>query len=397
LYLEAQLERRGIDPPDDYRLIAIDIATGQIRWEKNADIFGSFLAFSEDENILLHSTRPSRDMTEGEDGSRMIAYDGSDGRRLWDAETAYTSVPMLHSARIVTQDAMLDLITGKPVARVNPLTGLEEPWTWQRQYGCNYPIASEHLLTFRSAAAGFYDFENDGGTGNFGGFKSSCSSNLVAADGVLNAPDYTRTCSCSYQNQTSLAMVHMPDSELWTFNAYTAGDAPVMRAGLNFGAPGDRRADDGVLWLDFPSVGGPSPEIPVEATYTESDPALYRHHSSEFAGAGYPWVSASGIANIKSLRVTLAKNTDAERLYTVRLHFAEPEHTGPGERVFSVALQGSNVLEHFDIAREAGKERQGVIKEFKNVPVSSILELTFEPTGTTPPLLCGIEIAAETG
>ena len=395
LHVEAQLERRGIEPPGDYRLIAVDVNTGQILWEEKQDIFGSFLAFSEDQNVLLQSTRPSRDMTPGEDGLRMIAFAGTDGQKLWDIETKYSSVPILHNGRIVTQDAMLDLITGNPVLRVNPLTELEEPWVWQRQYGCNYPIASEHLLTFRSAAAGFYDFENDGGTGNFGGFKSSCSSNLVAADGVLNAPDYTRTCSCSYQNQTSLAMVHMPESELWTFNAYTAGDAPVRRVGLNFGAPGDRRADDGVLWLDYPSVGGPSPELPVEATYTDSDPKLYRHHSSEFAGAGFPWVSASGVANIKTLRITLDKTSDTERPYTVRLHFAEPESTAPGRRVFNVALQGTTALEQFDIVREAGGERQGIVKEFKRVPVTSALEVDFESTGTDAPLLCGIEVTAE--
>ena len=43
------------------------------------------------------------------------------------------------------------------------------------------------MLTFRSGAAGYYDLLNDGGTGNFGGFKSGCTSNLVVANGVLNA------------------------------------------------------------------------------------------------------------------------------------------------------------------------------------------------------------------
>jgi outer membrane protein assembly factor BamB len=395
LFIEAQLERRGIEPPEEFRLIAVDVKTGTILWEEKQDVFGSFLALSADQDILLQSTRPSKDMTPGEDGSRMIAYAGSKGQKLWDIETKYSSVPMLHNGRIVTQDAMLDLTTGEPVTRINPLTGLDEPWTWQRQYGCNYPIASEHLLTFRSAAAGFYDFTNDGGTGNFGGFKSSCSSNLVAADGVLNAPDYTRTCSCSYQNQTSLALVHMPSSEQWTFNAYTSGDATIKKVGLNFGAPGDRRADDGVLWLDFPSVGGPSPEIPVEVTYTDSEPKLFRHYSSDFDGDGFPWVNASGIANMKTLHITLDAAATTERPYTVRLHFAEPESTEPGKRVFDVALQGSKMLEHFDIVQEAGKERHGIIKEFKNVPVKSALQLSFKSTGTDAPLLCGIEMVAE--
>jgi hypothetical protein len=72
-------------------------------------------------------------------------------------------------------------------------------------------------MLFRSGAAGFYDLANDGGTGNFGGFRSSCTMNLIAAGGVLTIPDYTRTCTCSYQNQTSVGLIHMPEAEMWTF------------------------------------------------------------------------------------------------------------------------------------------------------------------------------------
>lgn len=140
-------------------------------------------------------------------------------------------------------------------------------WNFTRTYGCNTCVASEHLLTFRSGAAGFYDLSNLGGTGNLGGFKSGCTSNLIAADGALNAPDYTRTCSCPYQNQTSLALVHMPEIELWTYNAYglaPKSPARVRRLGVNFGAPGDRRSEDGLLWIEYPVVNGTSPKVPIE-------------------------------------------------------------------------------------------------------------------------------------
>src|SRR5439155_13708001 len=135
-------------------------------------------------------------------------------------------------------------------------------------YGCNTPAASEHLLTFRSGAAGYFDYCNDGGTGNFGGFRSSCTNNLIVAGGVLTAPEYTRTCTCSYQNQTSVALIHMPEAEMWT----SFGSSPmrdlVRRVGLNFGAPGDRRGPDGTLWLEYPSVGGTSPSVPVRLNGT---------------------------------------------------------------------------------------------------------------------------------
>ena len=93
------------------------------------------------------------------------------------------------------------------------------------------------MLTFRSGAAGYYDLLNDGGTGNFGGFKSGCTSNLVVANGVLNAPDYTRTCSCAYQNQTSLALVHMPQVDLWSVDDFASNHQlkePIKHLGINF-------------------------------------------------------------------------------------------------------------------------------------------------------------------
>src|SRR5690606_15429673 len=104
----------------------------------------------------------------------------------------------------------------------------------------------------------------DSGTGNLGGFKSGCTANLVVANGVLNAPDYTRTCSCSYQNQTSLALVHMPDVELWSVNPLAnkpISGAPLQNIGINFGAPGDRHADDGTLWIEYPALSSEAPPI----------------------------------------------------------------------------------------------------------------------------------------
>jgi hypothetical protein len=41
---------------------------------------------------------------------------------------------------------------------------------------------------------------------------------------------------------------------------------PVQRIGINFVAPGDRLADDGTMWHDFPSVGGRSPDIQIRVS-----------------------------------------------------------------------------------------------------------------------------------
>jgi outer membrane protein assembly factor BamB len=398
-YIENQLKRRGKPVPDTYRLTALNVHTGEPKWEETENIFGSFLAYSEEHDILMQTSRPSKDTVRDEDGNRMIAYQGKDGTVLWEREVSYSSVPILHGAKIVTQDGMVNLLTGEPVMRVNPITGIESPWEFDRHYGCNYPIASDNLLTFRSAAAGFYDFANDGGTGNFGGFKSSCTANLVPAEGVLNAPDYTRTCSCSYQNQTSLALVHMPDTELWTFNPYKVGDAPVKRVGINFGAPGDRMADDGTLWLDYPSVGGPSPEVAVEGDYSSGEePGLFRNHASVVEGDAPEWVVASGIRDVQQLRIKLASAADTSpRSYTVRLHFAEPDSPESGHRVFDVALQGETVLKDLDVAKEAGGSNHGIVREFSGVSVTDELTIAFTNTNgnDATPVISGVEVSAE--
>jgi hypothetical protein len=299
---------------------------------------------------------------------------------------------MLHGDTILRGQSACDILTGKPKMRLDPTTGELEEWVWSRNYGCNTPAASEHLLTFRSGAAGFFDLCHDGGTGNFGGFRSSCTNNLVVADGILAAPDYTRTCTCSYQNQCSIALLPTPDAEEWTFYGKNKLEKVVQRVGINFGAPGDRRAPDGTFWLEFPSTGGASPAVPVLVTGSKVE--YFRRHQSSVTGE-LPWVAASGVRGVESVTIKLLPTASESREYTVRLHFAEPEELLPGERVFDVTVQGQRLLDDFDIVNEAGRPHKAVVKEFRGVRVTDELRLSFRPTGKRPAILCGGEVVAE--
>ena len=358
-YVESQLQRRGGKPPDGYRLVAMDLASGEPVWEhRGAGVFGSWLALSEEHGLLLQSTRPSSDMSRGEDGKRMVVYNAADGELVWDRELEYSSVPILHGERIITAGSMFSLLNGEPLKQDHPLTGEPIAVSWKRHYGCNYPIASEHLLTFRSAAAGFYDLDNFGGTGNMGGFKSGCTSNLVAADGVLNAPDYTRTCACSYQNQTSLAMVHDPDAEYWTFNDIERGSGPIRSLGINFGAPGDRVDQDGVLWLDFPSRGGPSPEVPV--TVRGDNVRWFCGHSSGVAGDGPRWVGASGMVGASEVTVQLSDQPAGARPYSLKLVFSVNKDSGRVAK-FDVFVQGQKVLQNIEVQPAGDRTKAGML------------------------------------
>ncbi len=293
------LKRRGLPVDEEATVGAIDIRSGDVVWTKKERVFGTWLGYSEEHDVLIQAGSKFRDRSNDEVGKGIVAYRGATGDVIWQSDDEYGGPCVILGDQLFTQGDkdkpgfMIGLLTGKRTQRPHPLTGRDVAWGYTRNYGCNTAIGSPNLLTFRSAAAGFYDLLNDGGTGNLGGFRSGCTSNLIPAGGILNAPDYTRTCTCSYQNQASLALIHMPDVEMWTFNAYPKDAHTIERVGLNFGAPGDRRGPDGTLWIDYPSVGGTSPDISVEVLGEK--PRYSRHHSSRLRTRELSWVGASAI------------------------------------------------------------------------------------------------------
>jgi hypothetical protein len=380
------------------RLVALDLNTGAVVWDTRHEVFGTWLSYSEEHDVLVEAGRVARD-TLIDEPRGMRAYRGADGRALWHRKD-YIGPAMIRG-RLVLKSAdgaiskgnACDLLTGAPHYRTQPLTGDKQEWSWARTYGCNTPAASQHLLTFRSGAAGYFDLCGDGGTGNFGGFRSSCTNNLVVAGGVLTAPDYTRTCTCSYQNQTSLALVPEPLAEMWTFYGKQTVKGVVRRAGINLGAPGNRKAEDGTLWLEHPRAGGPSPTLAIRTV--PAAPDYFRFHTALIEG-GRKWVGASGARGLKELHVQLGGKR--ERLYTVRLYFLEPDRLPAGQRRFDVALQGVKALRNFDVSKEAGGPNRPVMKEIKSVKASAELRVTLTPGAGSPvpvTVLSGVEIVAE--
>jgi glucan endo-1,3-alpha-glucosidase len=84
--------------------------------------------------------------------------------------------------------------------------------------------------------------------------------------------------------------------------------------------------------------------------------------------------------------------------YVVRLHFAELSFTGPGQRVFNVAINGTNVLSNFDVFAAAGAQNKAVVKEFPIVGSSNgSLSIAFSQAGVDNPEIAGIEIYSGTG
>ena len=270
----------------------------------------------------------------------------------------------------------------------NPLTGLVEPRCYVKSYGCDGGVDYGQLITMRSATPAFYDKRIESGTINIAGPRSGCTNSVIPANGVLNMPYFYEGCTCSYPLPTGAALISMPQTfEQWT--AWGQGTTkPIVRIGINLGAPGDRMTHGGTLFLDYPSVGGPSPEITLQ-THPATPDYFYHHSLFIQAGRGWPWVCASGAQGIKSLRLTELKSGT----FTVRLYFVEPQHTASGARVFDVALQGKPVLADFDIFVAAQGRMKCLVKEFTDVQLDGDCTLTFT-AHQGQSLLSGIELVS---
>ena len=165
--------------------------------------------------------------------------------------------------------------------------------------------------------------------------------------------------------------------------------ADIIRLGINLGAPGDRVDSNGTLWLDEPSVGGPSPSVsisvsPLKARYH------YRHSLWIKGGRGWPWVCASGVSGLSTITVKGLRRGE----FTLRLYFAELEGKGAGERVFNVSAGGEQLLGSLDIVAEAGGPLRGIVKEFPGLAIDGKLDIELEASRGRA-LLCGLELISK--
>lgn len=283
---------------------------------------------------------------------------------------------------------------GAPLAgtRVNPLTGDYEPRGFPKSYGCDGGFDYGYLYTMRSGTAAFYDKRLDSGTIHISGPRSGCTSSVIPANGVLNVPYFYEGCSCSYPLPMALSLVSLPPTfEQWAaWGSIAASNlaGKIERIGLNFGAPGDRRTDDGTLWLAYPAVGGPSPKVDVR-TEPVAPEYFYRHSVWIEGGTGWPWVGASGVKGLQRVTVNGLKPGS----YTVRLVFTEPDATAKlGGRKFAVRLQNQTVAESLDVLAEAGGPMRVVTKQVSKVSVTDgtlTVQLDAQAGAT---LLNGLEI-----
>ncbi|WP_417851855.1 PQQ-binding-like beta-propeller repeat protein [Thalassoglobus sp.] len=277
-----------------------------------------------------------------------------------------------------------------PVAgqRVNPMTGKSELRVFPKTYGCDGGVDYGMFYTLRSGTPAFYDKTLESGTVFISGPRSGCTNSIIPSGGILNVPYFYEGCTCSYPLPTALSLVAMPESfEQWaSWGEDTVEPGSIQRIGINFGAPGDRTTRDATLWLDYPSVGGPSPKIRTK-TIPENPDFHYRHSLWMNKDSVFPWIAASSVEGLQRFEL----EDLSPGAYTVRLYFSEGSTLTPGDRVQQIKINGQVVLNEFDIRKTAGDSMKEVVKQIENIQLDGSFSMTLNAThGKT--LISGVEL-----
>jgi outer membrane protein assembly factor BamB len=279
------------------KLVALELSTGRGLWTQ--------------EDVPAECYRVQYSAGKVVVGGRAV-YDAESGRKLWSKDLKFRSAPLVTDGWIIAQPQAWNLSTGEPRREPDPVTGRERDWRWVRTYGCGAPAGCGELVFFRSGAAGFLDMAG-GGTTNFGGMRPGCSVNVIAAGGLVVIPEASSGCTCSYNFQSSLALVPgEPERETWYVLGGERPEEPVRHLRLNLGAPGDRRDGKRRAWLGWPRPKAPG-AYPVEMT-AELAGATWPYSRSATAAVkdvARPWLYSSALEGSGRLVVSLAPQPPA--------------------------------------------------------------------------------------
>lgn len=176
-------------------IVALDARTGKARWKTVKEIDGTLLALSEKHPVLLMGSQPTSFALASEPGNSVAVFNLKTGEQLWRKPVTYRSRPMINDRTIYAQGGAWDLLTGE-----------EQPFNFSRSYGCGVLAGSKHTMVFRSATLGYFDFQHQEKTDNFGGIRPGCWINAIPAGGLVLVPDASAGCVCSYLNQSWFAL-----------------------------------------------------------------------------------------------------------------------------------------------------------------------------------------------
>jgi outer membrane protein assembly factor BamB len=184
-----------VEPLPGGELVALDARSGEERWRSVQEVEGTTLSLSPEHRRLLVSYQPTRFALASEAGTRLAVYSTMQGEKLWEKDAKYSSRPLINDYTVYAQGGAWDLLSGE-----------EQPFNFSRSYGCGVLAGSRHMMVYRSATLGYFDLTKNERTENYGGIRPGCWLNALPAGGLVLVPDASAGCSCSYLNQSWMAL-----------------------------------------------------------------------------------------------------------------------------------------------------------------------------------------------
>ncbi|MCA9039045.1 MAG: PQQ-binding-like beta-propeller repeat protein [Planctomycetaceae bacterium] len=191
-------ENRLLEPVQQYQyLVALDLQTGDIKWEKSYDFskceFMTYLSYTNETLLVTGSDRDKNFHT--------YAFDSRNGYELWQHSdearkkhhSGHLAHPVLIGDKLYHNKQTVELRTG------NVLESDDFDW-----HGCGVMTASNNMLFRRFEYHGMYDLETKERS-EFMGVRSGCWLSLIPSGGILLAPETGSGCFCEHALQTSIA------------------------------------------------------------------------------------------------------------------------------------------------------------------------------------------------
>jgi outer membrane protein assembly factor BamB len=343
--------QQALAEADIHRVVALDVETGQVRWEKAVDLTncGGWHAAQKNYNAILATMYNDgvlicfgvyldghywKQFFAGEFDSRRIkALSGEDGSLLWSRQVGFRVRPLVIGDTLHAEPWAFDLHTGEPRTRVHPVTGQTGRWQFSRPgHHCGLPVASPNCMFFRSLNLGYYDLLGDYGTMHFGAHRAGCWINFIPAGGLLLVPEASAGCMCAFPNMCTVVFHPTKKNKAWATYSADGPTSPVRRLAINLGAPGDRNDSAGGLWLGYPRPFGGRLSLPLDIQTTFWPGGRFVKGNSAytpFAGTDDPWLYASAARGLRKCVIPLLGKADGTALYRVALALADPENDLP--------------------------------------------------------------------
>jgi len=309
---------------------------------------------------------------------RLVAVSATDGYTLWKKDADYRHRPIIVGKRVIAEPWAFDLTSGEQLMKTHPLTGQDVPWSMIRPgHHCGMVTGAKNMLLFRSGYTGFYDLETDEGTRHFAGHRLGCWINAIPANGLVMIPEASAGCVCQFSIASTIVLEPRKARRPWTLTSATGAQTPVKHMALNLGAPGDRRDDDGTIWLAYPR---PNPKkvtsldlaFDLKPKFTAGGFISVSAATQPVAGTETNWLYTSWASGLSELTLPLRGKTDGASTYDLKLHFAQVRE---GTAKFDVEINGQVVLSDLTLTHKANSNPAAVVKAISGVNVEKDLTI----------------------